>query len=172
MSCQQRYFKYHESVLFNPCRGCRFHWQRSGGARPYRSQRGEEHCGHGQECRVQRCEGHKKSRSYRSLYAHPIGRGNSYNSLNSPARSRASITLPASSKTRIRASYRCVPHFISVHHLNSSQIIAIRVYRFAKQCPLCYDKINPRPLSEGEWRSCHEHSKTTNRNCRVSDAIA
>ena len=46
---------------------------------------------------AQRCEGHKKSRPHCSLYAHPIGRGNSYGSLNSTSCSCVSITLPASS---------------------------------------------------------------------------
>ena len=84
-SCQQRYFKCYESVLFDHSRRRPLHWQRSGGPRPYCSERGEEHCADSQECRAQRCEGHKKSRAHCSQYLNAIGKVILYGSSKSPS---------------------------------------------------------------------------------------
>jgi len=75
MASVLRYFRYHESVVFNISRGRPLHWQhseRSSWACPHSEERGEKHGDYREERRAQCGEGHKESCAHCGQHVHAI----------------------------------------------------------------------------------------------------
>jgi len=75
MASVLRYFRYHESVVFNISRGRPLHWQhseRSSWACPHGEERGEKHGDYREERRAQCGEGHKESCAHCGQHVHAI----------------------------------------------------------------------------------------------------
>jgi len=73
--CRLRYFRYHESVVFNISRAGGLRRQRSSRACSHGEERGEKYGDYRQERRAQCGEGHKESCAHCGQHVHAIVEG-------------------------------------------------------------------------------------------------